>query len=149
MRVSLQLALKIDWYMTMGRVVRPLPHYPPALSPFEINRKINKHFNTNIPLNNTKRRRGRKRENEKERDQSTRFPGVLPIPSTMWPPIQAGVSAPTAAVGGWLWVHMRAPGCIDPSQKSELCTWDKEGKGGKKFEPTRGAKLVSGDARIP
>ena len=27
-------------------------------------------------------------------------------------------------------------------------TWDKEVKDGKEFEPTRGAKFVSGDARI-
>ena len=36
---------------------------------------------------------------EKERDQSTRFPGALLIPSTMQLPILTGVSAPTAAVG--------------------------------------------------
>ena len=35
---------------------------------------------------------------ERERYQSTRFPGVPPIPSTMQLPIQTGVSAPTAAV---------------------------------------------------
>ena len=37
---------------------------------------------------------------ERERYQSTRFPGAPPIPSTMQLPIQTGVSAPTAAVGG-------------------------------------------------
>ena len=46
-----------------------------------------------------KRESGREKKNEKERDQSTRYPGVLHIPSTMQLPIQTGVSAPTAAVG--------------------------------------------------
>ena len=50
-------------------------------------------------LKKYKRRRGRERENEKKRDQSTRFPGVLFIPSAMQLPTQTGMSAPTAAVG--------------------------------------------------
>ena len=41
----------------------------------------------------------RERERERERYQSTRFPGALPIPSTMQFTIQTGLSAPTAAVG--------------------------------------------------
>ena len=36
---------------------------------------------------------------EREIYQSTRFPGVTPIPSIIQLPIQTGVSAPTAAVG--------------------------------------------------
>ena len=35
----------------------------------------------------------------RERYQSTRFPGVPPVHTTMRLPIQTGVSAPTAAVG--------------------------------------------------
>ena len=48
-----------------------------------------------------RKRRGRAREREGERDQNTRYPGVLPIPSTQLP-IQTGVSAPSAAVGDCL-----------------------------------------------
>ena len=58
---------------------------------------------------------------EREIDQSTRFPGVTPIPSTQLP-IQTGVSAPTAAEGGWFWVLLRALDCLDPSLKSEVCS---------------------------
>ena len=36
---------------------------------------------------------------EREKYQSTRFPGISPIPSTMQLPIQSGVRAPTASVG--------------------------------------------------
>ena len=56
---------------------------------------------------------------ERERYQSTRFPGVPPIPSTQLP-IQTGVSAPTAAGGGWFWALMRAPACLKHSMESEI-----------------------------
>ena len=36
---------------------------------------------------------------ERERYQSTKFPGAPPIPSTMQLPIQTGVGAPTASIG--------------------------------------------------
>ena len=54
---------------------------------------------TNTHLKKRKIRRGRYREHGKERDQSPRLPGVLPVPLSMQLPIQTGVSAPTFAVG--------------------------------------------------
>ena len=51
--------------------------------------------------------------------KSTRSPGVSPFFSTQIP-IQTGLSAPTAAWGGWVWVPMRAPVCFEPSLKYEI-----------------------------
>ena len=49
----------------------------------------------------------------------------------------------TSPLRGWLRQNILK----GPRNSSLIVTWDKEDKDGKEFEPTRGAKLVSGDAR--
>ena len=50
----------------------------------------------------------------------------------------------TSPLRGWLPQNILK----GPRNSRLIGTWDKEDKDGKEFEPTRGEKLVSGDARI-